>query len=119
MSIRLGAVAIDCPDPRALGDFYRAALGYEEVRSTPDLVVLAGPAMLLTSERIPAHRPPTWPAGTVPKQLHLDLSVDDLDIEQRRLVDLGATVADVQPDPAKWRVLLDPVGHPFCLTAMF
>jgi hypothetical protein len=24
--------------------------------------------------------------------------------------------ADVQPSPDRWRVLLDPAGHPFCLS---
>ncbi|RZI55165.1 MAG: VOC family protein, partial [Zymomonas sp.] len=30
-------------------------------------------------------------------------------------VECGATEAEEQPDP-RWRVLLDPAGHPFCIT---
>jgi hypothetical protein len=37
----------------------------------------------------------------VPKQIHLDL---------------GATRAEFQPAPDARRILLDPAGHPFCLT---
>lgn len=29
---------------------------------------------------------------------------------------LGARRAAEQPDPDRWRVMLDPAGHPFCLT---
>ncbi|WP_442858944.1 VOC family protein [Arthrobacter sp. CAN_A6] len=31
---------------------------------------------------------------------------------------MGATPAEHQPTPGQWRVLLDPAGHPFCLTAV-
>lgn len=119
MSIRLGAVAVDCPDPAALGDFYREVLGLKVVLSTPDVVALEGPGVLLSFERVEDHRPPTWPAGPVPKQLHLDFAVANLDHEEARILALGATKADVQPDPEKWRVLIDPAGHPFCITVLF
>jgi hypothetical protein len=33
-------------------------------------------------------------------------------------VALGATEASHQPDPDKWRVLIDPIGHPFCLSTV-
>lgn len=119
MGIRLGAIAVDCPDPAALGGFYRDVLGGQVVRCTPDLAVLSAPGILLTFERIENHVRPTWPDGQTPKQLHLDLAVDDLDAEEARIIALGAAKADAQPAPDKWRVLIDPVGHPFCITVMF
>lgn len=119
MSIRLGAVALDCPDPAVLGDFYRAVLGVQVVLSTPDVVALEGPGILLSFERVDDHRPPTWPSGPVPKQMHLDLAVANLDLEERRILALGATKAEIQPNPDKWRVLIDPAGHPFCITVVF
>lgn len=119
MSIRLGAVAVDCPDPAALGDFYREVLNAKVVLSTPDLVALEGPGILLSFERVEDHQPPTWPGGAVLKQLHLDLAVDNLDLEEGRILALGATKAQVQPNPEKWRVLIDPAGHPFCITVLF
>lgn len=119
MGTRLGAIAVDCPDPATLGGFYRDVLGAKVVRSTPNLWVLDGPGILLTFERIDDHVRPSWPNGPTPKQLHLDLSVDDLDAEEARIIALGADRADVQPDPDRWRVLIDPAGHPFCITVMF
>lgn len=118
---RLGAVAVDCSDPAALAEFYKTVLSFELVLSSPDLVVLKGPGtgVFLTFERIPDHQHPTWPAGPVPKQMHLDLAVADLDAEEARILNLGATRAEVQPDPDKWRVLIDPEGHPFCITVLF
>lgn len=110
---------MDCPEPRVLGEFYRDVLDAKVLRSTSDLVVLSGPGVLLNFERVEDHRPPTWPGGHTPKQLHLDFSVDDLDVEEARIVALGATKAEVQPDPDNWRVLIDPAGHPFCITVMF
>lgn len=34
---------------------------------------------------------------------------------ERRLLQLGATRPEYQPNE-RWRVLVDPAGHPFCLT---
>jgi Glyoxalase-like domain len=70
----------------------------------------------MTALRIPDYVAPTWPAGDVPKQVHLDLAVTDLDAATAEAEGLGARVAPVQPAPDRWRVLFDPAGHPFCLT---
>lgn len=72
---RLGAIAIDCPDPGALADFYKDVLGMEVAMSSDELVVLRGAGVFLTFERVAEHVPPTWPAATIPTQLHLDLAV--------------------------------------------
>lgn len=119
MSVRFGAVALDCADPAALAAFYQQVLGMPVVMSTPDLVVIGSSGLLLSFERIDRHQPPTWPAGQIPKQMHLDLAVDDLDAEERRITGHGAGKAAVQPNPDKWRVLVDPAGHPFCITVLF
>jgi len=70
----------------------------------------------LAAVRVPDHRPPTWPGSAVPKQMHLDLAVSDLDEAEAEAVRLGATRASDQPAPGRFRVLLDPAGHPFCLS---
>ncbi|MFD6355119.1 VOC family protein [Nocardia tengchongensis] len=72
--------------------------------------------MTLTIEHVADHRPPDWPGNEVPKQMHLDLFVTDLDAAEQAAIDCGATKPDFQPAPDRWRVLLDPSGHPFCLT---
>ena len=65
---------------------------------------------------VPDYVPPTCPDGPIPKQMHLDLSVEDLEEGEARALGLGAPKADPQPAPQRWRVLLDPAGHPFCLS---
>ena len=50
------------------------------------------------------------------KQMHLDVAVDDLDVAEAEALRLGARVVGSQPDPAHYRVLLDPAGHPFCIS---
>jgi hypothetical protein len=114
--VRLGAVSIDCPDPAVLGDFYKSVLSLEVMFSSEDFLALQGVGFLLTFQRVPDHQRPTWPDGRVAKQLHLELAVSDLDAQEARIVALGATKAEVQPNPDHWRVLIDPAGHPFCIT---
>ncbi|MBA2559755.1 MAG: VOC family protein [Propionibacteriales bacterium] len=47
-----------------------------------------------------------------PARIHLDLSVDDLDAETRRLVAAGAVASSRRET---WQVLTSPGGMPFCL----
>lgn len=114
--VRLGAVSVDCPDPAVLGDFYKDVLNVEVMFSSDEFVALQGASVLLTFQRVPDHQRPSWPDGRVPKQLHLELAVSDLDAQETRILALGATKAEIQPNPDNWRVLIDPVGHPFCIT---
>jgi catechol 2,3-dioxygenase-like lactoylglutathione lyase family enzyme len=115
---RLYGVALDSPRPAELGAFYAALLGVELKWSTDEYAGLelpGGPALLI--QHAPDHVPPRWGDPAAPQQLHLDLVVDDLDVGQARALELGATLAEPQPRPDRWRVLLDPSGHPFCLCA--
>lgn len=115
---RLGAISLDSADPVRLADFYRQLLGLEIMFQSDDFIALSGAKVLLTVQRVADHQPPSWPSGDVPKQLHLELAVDDLDASEAGAQALGATKAEVQPSPDSWRVLLDPAGHPFCLTTL-
>ncbi|MFJ6216307.1 VOC family protein [Streptomyces sp. NPDC092296] len=115
---RLGSVAIDCADPKELADFYTALTGWEATFSTDDFVALSGDRLWLTLMRVDDYLAPSWPAGEVRKQLHLDFAVDDLDRAEAAAVAIGAVKAADQPSPDRWRVLLDPAGHPFCLTTL-
>ena len=54
--------------------------------------------------------------GRQQMMMHLDIAVDDLDDGVAWALELGATVAEHQPQ-AGVRVMLDPAGHPFCLFA--
>ena len=114
---RFAAVSLDCPDPAELGAFYAALLGLELAYSSADFAgIRLSPGVWLSLQRVADHRPPRWPDADAPQQSHLDLAVDDLDAGQQRAVGLGAAVAGTQPQPDRWRVMIDPAGHPFCLT---
>ncbi|CAM4521003.1 VOC family protein [Nocardia ninae] len=113
---KFGAISLDSKDPRGLGLFYRQLLGLELEYESDELVVLQGDGVTLTIERVDDHIPPDWPGNRVPKQMHLDLFVTALDTAEQAAIALGASKPDPQPEPDRWRVLLDPSGHPFCLT---
>jgi catechol 2,3-dioxygenase-like lactoylglutathione lyase family enzyme len=115
---RLGSVSLDCPDPPALAAFYAKLLGTEVAYDTETFAAIQLDKLWLSMQRVDDYHPPAWPAGDVPQQIHLDFSVDDLDTGEATAVAAGATTAAMQPSPDRWRVLIDPAGHPFCLTTL-
>jgi catechol 2,3-dioxygenase-like lactoylglutathione lyase family enzyme len=116
----LASISIDCPDPDALAVFYRDLLGLKEAFATPDrgVICLAGAGPMLTLMRVDTFVAPSWPRGPQHQQMHLDLAVDDLDSAVSSAVAMGASEAEHQPAPDEWRVLIDPVGHPFCVSTV-
>jgi hypothetical protein len=123
MATRIGplaSISIDCPDPDALAPFYRGLLGLEEAFATPDrgVICLAGAGPMVTLMRVNTYVPPSWPQGPQHQQMHLDLAVDDLDPAVSAAIALGAVEASHQPAPDQWRVMIDPIGHPFCLSTV-
>jgi catechol 2,3-dioxygenase-like lactoylglutathione lyase family enzyme len=106
------------PDPRALADFYCAVLGGQVTFVEDDWVVLTVNGLRLAFQLVEEFVAPTWPNGERPQQFHLDVTVDDVDAVEPRVLALGATKNEVQPGQAagdSFRVYLDPAGHPFCL----
>jgi hypothetical protein len=70
----------------------------------------------LAFNRADEYHAPEWPRPDRPQQLHLDLTVDDLDAAEAQVVALGARKHEYQPgEDDGFRVFLDPAGHPFCL----
>lgn len=126
----VSSVTIGAPNPRELAGFYERLLGWavsalEDPR--PDEPPEAGWVQLQAPSQMPGlmtinieyeqqYVRPTWPSQKDRQHItvHLDLPVEDLDAAQRHAVEAGAIVADYQPQQAV-RVMLDPVGHPFCL----
>ena len=116
----LASISIDCPDADALAAFYRDLLGLDEASATPDrdVICLAGAGPMVTLMRVDTFVAPSWPRGPQHQQMHLDLAVNDLESAVSSAVALGAREAEYQPAPDRWRVLIDPVGHPFCLSTV-
>ncbi|MGB3411508.1 MAG: VOC family protein [Microthrixaceae bacterium] len=116
MTSRIAMFTLDCDDPRAEAEFWSALLGLTVAHAEGDYAMVSGeggPA--LGFGRVDGYIPPQWPNPNGSKQFHLDLAVDDIPAEEARAIALGATLAEPQPGET-WRVLLDPAGHPFCLT---
>ena len=115
----LWSVTLDCADPEPLAEFWSAALDGKIAHRSENFYGVELPGgPWIGAYKVPDFAPPEWPEGDQPKQFHLDLSVSDLDDAERSLLDLGARKAEHQPQPDRWRVFLDPAGHPFCITNM-
>jgi predicted enzyme related to lactoylglutathione lyase len=115
----LAMIGIDCTDPRALAEFYHQVLGWPILSSEDGFAMIRdGDHAPIVFWHVEDHQPPVWPGHGLPKQFHLDLSVEDLDAAEARCLELGATRPEFQQPHQHWRVLLDPAGHPFCLTKL-
>lgn len=90
---QLGSITLDCEDPLELAQFWSAMLGGTITVSGEKFVSVTTPRGVLTAIRVPDYRPPTWPDNAVPKQIHLDLVVNDLDVAEAQSVSLGAKVS--------------------------
>lgn len=107
----LRAVVLDAPDVRRLADFSSTLGGWSAPDGDDELTVVeTGDSWRLAVQHSPDHRPPRWPDPAHPQQLHLDVTVTDV---EAAVLALGATslgVTDVNR-----RVYADPAGKPFCL----
>jgi catechol 2,3-dioxygenase-like lactoylglutathione lyase family enzyme len=115
---RVSAVTLSSPDTRALAAFYERLLGWTRVDDGGAWVRIRPPSggAGLSFHHEDHYVRPVWPSrpGEPPMMVHLDIAVDDLDAGVAWAQDVGATVAEHQPQPDV-RVMLDPDGHPFCL----
>ncbi|TCN32747.1 putative enzyme related to lactoylglutathione lyase [Kribbella orskensis] len=117
--LQLTDFIIDCPDPMKLAAFYAAVTGHpiKNSHDKDNWASIAFGEIELAFQRVDGYRAPHWPDDEHPKQFHLDFEVDEIEPEQRRVVELGATLQKdfIGPEGYGWRVYTDPVGHPFCL----
>lgn len=130
---RLSGAVIGCGDAFELAEFYATLLGWNVVdrsAAAPGVWALVRSPSgehKLEFQREQPFVPPVWPTveGQPQMGMHLDIAVENLgdgDDRHRRYfefvdhaVSLGARVADHQPHPEHFTVMLDPAGHPFCL----
>jgi hypothetical protein len=110
---------LDAPDAVALARFYEGLLGWDLEESDDRTFVTVAPAdgvTYLGFQTSPEYVEPVWPPvdGKQQMMLHLDFEVEDLAAAVGHALELGAREAAYQPQDHV-RVMLDPVGHPFCL----
>lgn len=116
----LSLTALDCPDTLALALFYSRITGWPVADGSHEGWAEldsggAGATLAFQLVEDGGFRPPQWPGQEHPQRAHLDFDVPDLDAGERAVLEIGARKHEVQPRPEKFRVFLDPIGHPFCL----
>jgi hypothetical protein len=108
-----------------LGPFWADALGWPEQEIPEDFLQMLRDADIDVDREFYAFYATMNPDGTRPRLLfqrreksrpehypiHVDFTADDQDSEVERLVGLGATIVK----RARWTVLRDPEGNPFCV----
>lgn len=114
-SIKLGSVALDCPDAGKLAAFYAEITGGKVTFLDEAWATVRCPGGRIDFQTVPGYLPPTWPDPTSSIKMHLDFDVDDLDATEARVLAAGAAKYGFQPHH-HCRVYADPAGHAFCLS---
>jgi catechol 2,3-dioxygenase-like lactoylglutathione lyase family enzyme len=113
-------IAFDCADANKLADFYKKITGWEKELSNDGWAALRTPqGILMAFQTIENYEPPVWPweSGKQQQMAHIDFKVDDLQAAVKLAIENGAKKADVQYFEDS-TVMLDPDGHPFCLSTV-
>ena len=117
-SLRISATVLGAPDARSLATFYERLLGWTRLDDEPGWVRLQSPSGGTgpSFQHEPDYVPPSRPAGPGEQQMmsHLDIATEDLEAGLTWAQEVGAVLAEFQPQQHV-RVMLDPAGHPFCL----
>ena len=111
MASKVYSVTIDCRDPERVASFWSAALGFEVTEREEDEVTIEAPDR--TGWPILFGRAPD--AKRVKNRIHFDLNPEDQGLEVERLMELGATKADIGQGDVSWVVMADPEGNEFCV----
>jgi len=115
LSTRLVNLVADAADPAASAHWWAEVLGWEVTFETRHEVAVEPPAgepgLPLVFVPVPDHK-------SVPNRVHLDLASPSTAAQAAmvdRLVDHGATPADVGQGEVPWVVLADPEGNELCV----
>ena len=114
--LRTAGISLDCADPKELIRFYLALLGGRRLWDDDQASGMrTAEGLVLVAQKIDEYSPPEWPGTAL---VHLDIDAgNNLAGAVRYAETCGARQSALQPD-SRWAVLLDPAGHPFCITSM-
>jgi hypothetical protein len=120
MALRLVRVNVKAVDDTALGRFWAQALGWTATSPGHDATSVTPPGYDGTDRAAPVGidviRVPD--PRTARGRVHLDLATTSLTHQAglvARLIELGATRADIGQGDVPWTVLADPAGNVFCV----
>ncbi|GAA2039059.1 VOC family protein [Catenulispora yoronensis] len=110
----IGAVVVECEDPRALAEFWDAAMDWTLHEVSDDL------ARFRSGQGVGPYLEFRRRDGEELRRgrIHLDVmpyAGDDQGTEVDRLRGLGATDVDLGQGDVSWAVLADPAGNEFCV----
>lgn len=115
-----GNVVLDSDNAEALSAFYERLLGWtrfegEEYTVLTDLGQEGLPTWI-TFQQVDDYVRPVWPATFEEQQqmAHLDFHVENVEEGVKHALSCGAVLSENQYDD-RWRVMIDPAGHPFCI----
>ena len=112
MKIWIGDITFDVSDPKAMAEFWAAALHFRITEITDALAIIAAPSG--RSPRCSFQKVATPKLGK--NRIHLDLFAGDMEAEVARLESLGAKKLRVDRDGAVvWTVMVDVEGNEFCV----
>ena len=123
---KVQSIIFDCDKPDELATFYAKLLG-GKVDSDPYGgygVSVPGLGIDLGFQEDETYARPVWLGAEHDQQpmLHLDIKVDD----RQKAIDYALSIGAVMPEEqfcqpdwdVQWTTLLDPAGHPFCLSTI-
>ncbi|MDQ2742094.1 MAG: VOC family protein [Chloroflexota bacterium] len=113
---RIAFIQVDCRNPAGLAAFWGALLAVEIQEQVGQCLCLqpqdvASPGLCF--QAVPE-------AKTSKNRVHLDIAVSDIDRAAHRVKELGGgqvSPEDVEEHGWRYRVMTDPEGNAFCLTA--
>lgn len=113
-------VVLDSDDAEGLSLFYERLLGWTRYPGEEYTVLRnerqTGLPTWITIQQVDGYVPPVWPWAPEAQQqmAHVDFHVRDVEEGVRHALACGAVLAEEQFDP-RWRVMIDPAGHPLCI----
>jgi uncharacterized glyoxalase superfamily protein PhnB len=120
--MKFGCVTLDSGNTEEHAEFYQKLLGWTiRFTNTDNGMKFVGimnetKDIILLFQEDDNYKKPVWPIeqGQQQKMAHLDFFTDDLEKDVNHAIACGAKLAETQYSD-KWRVIIDPAGHPFCI----